>query len=147
MKSIFTQRESNNHQRRWLEPIKDIDLEFLYHPGKANVVAGTLSGRTPQEEDVARLTIQPQLQWDLIGLELDIRFPDTDGCLSELEVVPDLSGEILQKQEVSPILRRIRDRVSRGEAPQCITGAVGRWRRQGRICVPSDKELRERIFA
>ena len=26
-------------QRRWLELIKDYDLEIHYHPGKANVVA------------------------------------------------------------------------------------------------------------
>jgi hypothetical protein len=26
-------------QRRWLELIKDYDLEVHYHPGKANVVA------------------------------------------------------------------------------------------------------------
>jgi hypothetical protein len=30
-------------QRRWLELIKDYDLEVYYHPGKANVVADALS--------------------------------------------------------------------------------------------------------
>jgi hypothetical protein len=30
-------------QRRWLELIKDCDLEVHYHPGKANVVADALS--------------------------------------------------------------------------------------------------------
>jgi hypothetical protein len=30
-------------QRRWLELIKDNDLEVHYHPGKANVVADALS--------------------------------------------------------------------------------------------------------
>ena len=30
-------------QRRWLELIKDYDLEVLYHPEKANVVADALS--------------------------------------------------------------------------------------------------------
>jgi hypothetical protein len=30
-------------QRRWLEVIKDYDLEVLYHPSKANVVADALS--------------------------------------------------------------------------------------------------------
>ena len=32
-------------QRRWLELIKDYDLEILYHPGKANVVANALSSK------------------------------------------------------------------------------------------------------
>ena len=29
-------------QRRWLELIKDYDLEVHYHPGKANVVVDAL---------------------------------------------------------------------------------------------------------
>jgi hypothetical protein len=30
-------------QRRWLELIKDYDIEVYYHPGKANIVADALS--------------------------------------------------------------------------------------------------------
>jgi hypothetical protein len=30
-------------QRRWLELIKDYDLDVHYHPGKANVVPDALS--------------------------------------------------------------------------------------------------------
>ncbi|WVZ96913.1 hypothetical protein U9M48_042493 [Paspalum notatum var. saurae] len=43
LKYIFTQPELNMRQRRWLELIKDYDLEVHYHPGKANVVADALS--------------------------------------------------------------------------------------------------------
>jgi hypothetical protein len=43
LKYIFTQSELNMRQRRWLELIKDYDLEVHYHPGKANVVADSLS--------------------------------------------------------------------------------------------------------
>ena len=43
LKYIFTQKELNLRQRRWLELIKDYDCEILYHPGKANVVADALS--------------------------------------------------------------------------------------------------------
>ena len=38
LKYIFTQNELNMWQRRWLELVKDYDLEIHYHPGKANVV-------------------------------------------------------------------------------------------------------------
>ncbi|WVZ63489.1 hypothetical protein U9M48_013116 [Paspalum notatum var. saurae] len=37
LKYIFTQNELNMRQRRWLELIKDYDLEIYYHPRKANV--------------------------------------------------------------------------------------------------------------
>ena len=43
LKYIFTQSDLNLRQRRWLELIKDYDLEMHYHPGKANVVADALS--------------------------------------------------------------------------------------------------------
>jgi hypothetical protein len=43
LKFIFTQADLNMRQRRWLELIKDYDLEVHYHPGKANVVADALS--------------------------------------------------------------------------------------------------------
>jgi hypothetical protein len=43
LKYIFTQSELNMRQRRWLELIKDYELEIHYHPGKANVVADVLS--------------------------------------------------------------------------------------------------------
>jgi hypothetical protein len=43
LKYFFTQADLNMHQRRWLELIKDYDLEIHYHPDKANVVADALS--------------------------------------------------------------------------------------------------------
>lgn len=43
LKYIFTHKELNLRQRRWLELIKDYDLTIQYHPGKANVVADALS--------------------------------------------------------------------------------------------------------
>ena len=38
-------------QRRWLELIKDYNFEVHYHPGKANVVANTLSRKSHQVEE------------------------------------------------------------------------------------------------
>ena len=46
MKYIFTQKELNLRQRRWLELIKDYDMKLHYHPGKANVVADALSRKS-----------------------------------------------------------------------------------------------------
>ncbi|GJV87084.1 putative reverse-transcriptase-like protein [Tanacetum coccineum] len=43
LKYIFTQRELNMRQRRWLELLKDYDTNIQYHPGKANVVADALN--------------------------------------------------------------------------------------------------------
>ena len=51
LKYIFTQSELNMRQRRWLELIKDYNLEIDYHPGKANVVADALSQKSYQVEE------------------------------------------------------------------------------------------------
>ncbi|GJR18661.1 putative reverse transcriptase domain-containing protein [Tanacetum coccineum] len=40
---IFNQKELNMRQCRWIELFSDYDCEIRYHPGKANVVADTLS--------------------------------------------------------------------------------------------------------
>jgi hypothetical protein len=46
LKYIFTQSELNLRQRRWLELIKDYDLEVHYHPGKTNFVTDALSRKS-----------------------------------------------------------------------------------------------------
>jgi hypothetical protein len=43
LRYIFTQADLNMRQRRWMELIKDYNLEVHYHPNKTNVVADALS--------------------------------------------------------------------------------------------------------
>ncbi|XP_012435395.1 uncharacterized protein LOC105762020 [Gossypium raimondii] len=45
LKYLLTQKVLNLRQRRWIELLKDYDCSIDYHPGKANVVADTLSCR------------------------------------------------------------------------------------------------------
>ena len=73
---------------------------------------------------------------------LDLQFPEEDARLNALKVLPDLLSEIQQKQETCPTLMRIRERISRDEAPQFLLGADGVLRRRGRVCVPADADLR-----
>ena len=43
LKYLFSQKELNLRQRRWVKFLKDYDCTINYHPGKANVVADALS--------------------------------------------------------------------------------------------------------
>ena len=46
LKYIFTQRDLNMRQRRWIEYLEDYDFTLHYHPGKANVVVDALSRKS-----------------------------------------------------------------------------------------------------
>ena len=46
LKYIFTQRDLNMRQRRWMEFLEDYDFTLIYHPGKENVVADALSRKS-----------------------------------------------------------------------------------------------------
>ena len=46
LKHIFTQRDLNMRQRRWMEFLEDYDFTLHYHTGKANVVADALSQKS-----------------------------------------------------------------------------------------------------
>ena len=46
LKYIFTQRDLNMRQRRWMENLEDYDFTLHYHPGKENVVSDVLSRKS-----------------------------------------------------------------------------------------------------
>jgi hypothetical protein len=68
LKYIFTLPDLNLRQRRWLELVKDYNLEIHYHPRKANVVADALS-RKSYEKAVPKST---QLQEEMARLNVHI---------------------------------------------------------------------------
>ena len=46
LKYIFTQRDLNMRQRKWIEYLEDYYFALHYHPGKANVVVDALSWKS-----------------------------------------------------------------------------------------------------
>ena len=85
LKYFFTQKELNMRQRRWLELIKDYDLEILYHPRKANVVADALS-RKKQVDVVAMITSRKEIVEDLRRLEVEVVIGDVEAQLASLRL-------------------------------------------------------------
>ena len=70
LKYLFTQKEHNMRQRRWLELVKNYDIEILYHPGKANVVADALSRKVVHTS--AMITTQEKLQDEMKRAGIDV---------------------------------------------------------------------------
>ena len=71
LKYIFSQKELNMRQRRWLELMADYDIDLQYHPGKVNTVPDALS-RMPENRVLVQLTQQKELIRDFIRLDLMI---------------------------------------------------------------------------
>ena len=46
LKYIYTQRDLNMRQRRWMEYLEDYDFTLHYHPGKENVVVDAFSWKS-----------------------------------------------------------------------------------------------------
>ncbi|KAK1694608.1 hypothetical protein QYE76_011305 [Lolium multiflorum] len=76
LKYIFTQKELNMRQRRWLELIKDYDMEIHYHPGKANVVADALS-RLPCQLNSMIAEEQPSLYQEFEQFRMELVVKDS----------------------------------------------------------------------
>ncbi|GJX57563.1 putative reverse transcriptase domain-containing protein [Tanacetum coccineum] len=54
LQHIFSQKELNMRQRRWIELFSDYDCEIHYRPGKANVVADALSRKEREKPNRVR---------------------------------------------------------------------------------------------
>ncbi|CAA0831291.1 Unknown protein, partial [Striga hermonthica] len=67
---IFTQKELNMRQRRWLELVKDYVCSIQYHPGKANVVADALSRKVKGDLTYV-ITQQSPIFMSLPGFTMD----------------------------------------------------------------------------
>jgi hypothetical protein len=99
---IFTQSDLNLRQRRWLELIKDYNLEIHYHPGKANVVVDALNRKAYYHHLV---TQKPELCEEMRKLNLTI-VPHSLNYNLTVHLV--LDNQIMEVQKDDEELRKIK---------------------------------------
>jgi hypothetical protein len=144
LKYIFTQADLNMRQRRWLELIKDYDLDVHYHPGKAHIVANALS-RKAQCYCLSVEAFNEMLCWKMRKLNLEI-IPQ--GSLNHLSIEATLWDNIVLAQQHNKGVRIIKQKLAQGEGKyKCFRidqeGVL--WFNE-RIVVPKDHKLHKQIL-
>jgi hypothetical protein len=142
LKYIFTQKDLNMRQRRWLELIKDYDLSLQYHPGKANVVADALS-RKAYVNCLSTEVLPKDLCKDLRDLSLEVV---PQGYVASLVVQPTLMDRIRQAQKGDKEIEKIKENMRKDKAKSFSEDEQGTIWFERRICVPDDPDIRRLIF-
>ena len=146
LRYVFNQKELNMRQRRWLEVIKDYDLEIVYHPGKANKVADALS-RRPRVSVNAIMSVPWELYREMqsLGLEICSRH-EVGQYLGAMTIQPTLFDRIIEAQLEDPEIVELIHRVEKNETDAFELGERGELRMNGRLCVPNQFELKNEIL-
>ena len=131
LKYFPSQREINLRQRRWMELIKEYDCVIDYHPGKANVVAVTLSRKTMQT---------------LRTLNAHLSMTDDGTIVTELIARPSLLNRVLEAQRKDEKIVVIVSQIVNGKEIEFTVNEDGVLYYKDRVCVPDDNDLRKAIL-
>ncbi|GJR79528.1 retrotransposon protein, putative, ty3-gypsy subclass [Tanacetum coccineum] len=145
LKYIFTQKELNMRQRRWLKLLKDYDANIQYHPGKANVVADALSRKS--YGSMSCLITQPEIIADLNRLEVEIYIGKADGVIAEMRVESTLLTRIKEAQKDDGELWAIMQNLEDGKQDGFWLDEHGVLWCGDRLCVPDDTNIREELLS
>jgi hypothetical protein len=142
LKYIFTQSEMNMRQRRWLELIKNYELEIHYHLGKANVVADALS-RKSQVNLMVPHPMPYELAKEFDRLSLGF-LNNMRGVTVELE--PILEREIKEAHKNDEKISEIQQLIQEGRGKDFREDAEGVVWFKDHLCVPNVQSIRELIL-
>ncbi|KAH0658132.1 hypothetical protein KY289_026880 [Solanum tuberosum] len=140
LKHMFTQKDLNLRQRRWMELLKDYDVTIQYHSGKVNVVADVLSRKAVSIGSLACLSVSKRpLAKEIQTLEskfMQLGITERGGALASIEVRATFIEEIKAKQFEDENLEELRKKTAIGKAQETTLDAEGVLNFKRRICVP-----------
>ena len=94
LKYIFTQRDLNLRQHKWMDYLEDYDFTLQYHLGKANVVADTLSQKSWGV--LASVASQEWQMLEVVG-QFGLQYRDqAQGVLGSLAATPSLLSKVIE---------------------------------------------------
>ncbi|WMV24323.1 hypothetical protein MTR67_017708 [Solanum verrucosum] len=116
---VFTQKDLNLRQRRWMELLKDYDVIIQHHPEKANVVVDTLSQKVVIMGSLSRLSVTKRpLAKEIQTLEskfMQLGILEKGGVLASIEVRAIFIEEIKAKQFEDKNLNEIKKKIVIGK--------------------------------
>ena len=142
---LFTQKELNMRQRRWIELIKDYECTIEYHPGKANVVADALSRRPMSSLSHVRAVHLPRLI-ELRSLGVRLELTDSGALLATFHVRPVLIDRIRELQIQDPQIVKLKGEVESGQRGDLSLREDGTVVMGQRLCVPDVGDVRREIM-
>ena len=145
LKFLFTQKDLNLRQTRWLEFLKDYDINFQYHPGKVNIVADGLS-RRPHLAFNYLLGLLVGLCEEFRRMELKVVTPGAKPILYAIEAQQTLIGEIRIARTMDPQLGRIREKILVRKAPEIVIHEDGAIPCHNQVCVLVVEELKKKTL-
>jgi hypothetical protein len=147
-------------QRRWLELIKDYDLVIHYHPGKANVVANSLSCKAhcnhlpavgiSREESSVRISpimAQYNVALTISGEESSVQVSPIMAQYN-VTLTPVLRGEMIVAQSIDTGVTHIKRRLTEGDPKVnyfCVDERGSLWFKD-HLVVLMNHGLRKKIF-
>ncbi|KAB2629775.1 S ribonuclease [Pyrus ussuriensis x Pyrus communis] len=144
---LFTQKELNLRQRRWLELLSDYDCTIDYHPGRANVVADALSRKSQGRINALYASRIPLLA-DLRATGVRLEVEDRDvALLANFQVRPILVDRVLAAQvadEQTQELIQAREQGRRRDLR--VRDSDGMLMLEGRMFVPNVVDLKKEIL-
>jgi hypothetical protein len=147
LKYLFTQKELNMHQRRWLELLNDYDCSINYHPGKANVVADARSRKTTVGRVAAMFITQKELLLDIDRAGIEMAIEEVRSYLRKLTLEPTLLEQIRVAQLADNELIKIRAEVGKSGWEDFGISEDRALRYRNCLCVPKEDNLKRVILA
>ena len=142
---LFTQKELNMRQRRWVELIKDYECTIEYHPGKANVVADALSRKSTGSISHLKVVYLPRLV-ELRTLGVRLELTDTRALLATFHVNPVLIDKIRELQTQDPTVIKLKREAQSRQLEGFLVRANGTLMMGHSLCVTDVGGLNKEIM-
>lgn len=145
LKYIFSQKELNLRQRRWMELKKEYDYTIYYHPGKVNTVVDALSRKS--SSSLPRLVVgKTSLCENLKEINVDLYVNELGVLLTHLKSAATILEKVKSTQRNNPQLIKIVEEVRSGTRTDFSLHEDGSLRFDNCLCISNDPNIKKEIL-